>query len=158
MAQKKNMKSIISSPLIQTFLIYVSGGWIVLEMTDYFINNYGLSETFRDVLLIIMLAGLPVALFFSWYLSRDKPEEDGKLLAVPGKKAPRLFDVMIKRPWFSIPGSVMFILIIISLIRLIHRNSSDIAGSIARSGAEISLAVLPDSMRHSSMSCQKLAR
>ena len=142
MAEKKNIKSIISNPLIQTFLIYVSGGWIVLEMTDYFINNYGLSETFRDILLIIMLAGLPVALFLSWYLSRDKPEEDDNLPAVPGKKVPGLFKVMLKRPWFSIPGTVMFVLIVISLIRLIYRHSSDISGSL-QSQAEISLAVLP---------------
>ena len=64
MVQQKGIKSLISNPLVQTFLIYVSSGWIVLEMTDYFIGNYGLGETFRDVLLIILLAGLPVALFF----------------------------------------------------------------------------------------------
>jgi hypothetical protein len=34
-----------------------------------------------------MLAGLPVALFTSWYLSRHKPEEDDDLQAVPDKKA-----------------------------------------------------------------------
>ena len=38
MAQKNIIKRIISNPLIQTILIYVSGGWIVLEMTDYIIN------------------------------------------------------------------------------------------------------------------------
>ena len=37
MPQQKNIKNLISNPLVQTFLIYVSGGWIVLEMTDYFI-------------------------------------------------------------------------------------------------------------------------
>lgn len=143
MAQKKNIKSIISNPLIQTFLIYVSGGWIVLEMTDYFINNYGLSETFRDVLLIIMLAGLPVALFLSWYLSRDKADEDDELEASPGKKAPGFFKVMLRRPWFSIPGSIMFILIVISLIRLVYRNSASFTEHLEMAGAEISLAVLP---------------
>ena len=71
MAQQKNIKSFISNPLVQTFLIYVSGGWIVLEMSDYFINNYGLNETYRDVLLIILLAGLPVA-FFSPGISAGK--------------------------------------------------------------------------------------
>ena len=140
MTQKKSFKGITSNPIIQTFLIYVSGGWLVLEMTDYFINNYGLSETFRDILVIILLAGLPVALFLSWYLNRDKPEEEAKL-AIPGKKTPRFIEVMLKRPWFSIPGTVMFILIVISLIRLIYRNPSSLAGSLA--GPEISLAVLP---------------
>ncbi len=143
MAQPQKIKSIISNPLVQTFLIYVSGGWIVLEMTDYFINNYNLSETFRDILLVILLAGLPVALFLSWYLSRDKQEEENDLPAVTGQKAPGLIKVMLKRPWFSIPGTVMFILILFSLIKLVFRNSADISGNLAFSQAEISLAVLP---------------
>ena len=50
MTKQKNLKSLISNPLVQTFLIYVSGGWIVLEMTDYFINNYGLDVSLRDIL------------------------------------------------------------------------------------------------------------
>jgi TolB-like protein/Flp pilus assembly protein TadD len=143
MARKKNIKSFISNPLVQTFLIYVSGGWIILEMTDYFINNYGLSETFRDILLIIMLAGLPVALFISWYLSRDKQVEEQEIETAPGKKPAGLFKTMLRRPWFSIPGTVMFILIVLSLIRLVYRHSSGITGSLDQVQAEISLAVLP---------------
>jgi len=142
MAQQQKIKSIISNPLVQTFLIYVSGGWIVLEMTDYFINNYNLSETFRDILLVIMLAGLPVALFLSWYLSRDK-EEENDIPAGPGLKSPGLIKVMLKRPWFSIPGTVMFLLILLSLIKLVFRNSAEISDHLAQSQAEISLAVLP---------------
>ncbi len=48
MAQQKKIKSFISNPLVQTFLIYVSGGWIVLEMTDYFINH-GFSRFYLTV-------------------------------------------------------------------------------------------------------------
>jgi len=143
MAQQKKINSFISNPLVKTFLIYVSGGWIVLEMTDYFINNYDLSDTIRDVLLIIMLAGLPVALFLSWYLSREKQEEEQDLETAPASKPPGLFKTMLRRPWFSIPGTVMFILIVISLIRLVYRHSASITDNLELSGAEISLAVLP---------------
>jgi len=66
------IKRVISSPLIQTFLIYVSGGWIALEITDYIINHYGLIERVRDVLSVILLVGLPIAIFIAWYLSREK--------------------------------------------------------------------------------------
>ena len=119
MTKRKNIKGIVSNPLIQTFLIYVSGGWIVLEMTDYFINNYGLGETFRDVLLIIMLAGLPVALFLSWYLSRDKQVEEQDLEEAPGKNPAGIFKTMLRRPWVSIPGTVLFLLLLrILLLRL----------------------------------------
>ena len=143
MAKRKNIKGIVSNPLIQTFLIYVSVGWIVLEMTDYFINNYGLGETFRDVLLIIMLAGLPVALFLSWYVSRDKQMEEQDLETAPGKKPAGIFKTMLRRPWFSIPGTVLFLLIVVSLIRLVYENRSGFTNNLAQSHAEISLAVLP---------------
>jgi TolB-like protein/Flp pilus assembly protein TadD len=142
LAQQKGIKSLISNPLVQTFLIYVSGGWIVLEMTDYFIGNYGLSETFRDVLLIILLAGLPVALFLSWYLSREKEEaKEKESEAITGAKAPGLFKEMLKRPWFSLPGTVLFILIVVSLIRLVYQHSAGL--TTYANIEEVSLAVLP---------------
>jgi len=143
MTKQKNLKSLISNPLVQTFLIYVSGGWIVLEMTDYFINNYGLGESFRDILLIIMLAGLPVALFLSWYLSRHKQVEEQDLETAPGSKPAGIFKTMLKRPWFSIPGTVLFLLIVVSLIRLVYRNPSSNYGNQGQSMTEVSLAVLP---------------
>ncbi|MCK4855731.1 MAG: hypothetical protein KAT31_15740, partial [Bacteroidales bacterium] len=68
MAKKNIIRRIISSPMVQTFLIYLSGGWIALEMTDYFINKYGLNERISEVLSIILLIGLPVAIFLAWYL------------------------------------------------------------------------------------------
>ena len=67
MADKKNINRIISNPLVQTFLVYISGGWIVLEMTEYFINNYGLTERFRDILLIIMIIGVAVIIVMAVY-------------------------------------------------------------------------------------------
>jgi dienelactone hydrolase len=70
MAQKNFIKRIISNPLIQTFLIYVSGGWIALEITDYIINNYGISDKVRDVLSILLLIGLPITIFLAWYLNK----------------------------------------------------------------------------------------
>ena len=144
MTQQKSIKSLISNPLVQTFLIYVSGGWIVLEMTDYFINNYGLDETFRDILLIILLAGLPLAIFLSWYLSRYKEEaREKEIEAAAGKNFPGLIKLMLRRPWFSIPGTVLFLLIVVSLIRLVYQNPSRINSNISQSKTEISLAVLP---------------
>jgi TolB-like protein/Flp pilus assembly protein TadD len=113
-------------------------------MADYFINNYGLGETFRDILLIILLAGLPVALFLSWYLSREKEEAKEKAVeAFKDTKAPGNFNVMLKRPWFSIPGTVLFLLIVASLIRLVYQHSASFTDNLEMSGAVVSLAVLP---------------
>jgi hypothetical protein len=62
MKQKTLIEKLISNPVVQTIVIYISGGWIILEMSDYFINHYGLVERARDILLIALLCGLPVAL------------------------------------------------------------------------------------------------
>ena len=78
MVKKNIIKRIISSPLVQTFLIYVSGGWIALELSDYIINKYALNEKVSDVLPIILLIGLPIAIFFAWFLSRETKEVNGK--------------------------------------------------------------------------------
>jgi len=143
MADKKNLNRFISSPIAQTFLVYLSGGWIVLEMTDYFINNYGLTERFRDILLIVMIIGLPLALFLTWYFSRDKETKD--------EKDHRLSRILLKRPWFSIPAILVVALMLFTAVRYVYRHNdgdssrlSDYPNIVdALDRAEVSLAVLP---------------
>ena len=121
MAKKNIIRRIISSPLVQTFLIYLSGGWIALEMTDYFIDKYELNERISEVLSIILLIGLPVAIFLAWYLSREKQEREEKVPdSVVDKKTQGLFSFMRKKPRFSISVAVVFILLILTGIRFIH--------------------------------------
>lgn len=145
MDEKKNIKQFISNPIVQTIMIYISGGWIVLEMTDYFINNYDLPARFRDILLIVMIIGLPVAVFLTWFLSRQKEQEDVKGVGV--------FKVLLKRPWFSIPGLVVIILVIFSAVRTVYQHSSsvtdqtnaypNISSYMYDESEQVSLAVLP---------------
>ena len=123
MAQKNIIKRIISSPLVQTLLIYISGGWIVLEMTDYFINKYDLNERISDVLSIILLIGLPVAIFLAWYLSREKEERvEIASDSVVNKKSMRFFNYLSKKPWFSIPGMILLIIFLVTGIKYFHRQ------------------------------------
>lgn len=127
MSKKNIIKRIISSPLVQTFLVYISGGWLVLEMTDYFINKYGLNERISDVLPVIMLIGLPVALFLAWYLSREKeaPGEragSGAAGDKSGEKPSGFFRAMRKKPWFTIPVIVVLLLLLVTGVRSIHRQ------------------------------------
>lgn len=145
MPENKSFKRFISNPLVHTFLIYISGGWIVLEMTDYFINNYGLATRFRDILLIIMIIGLPVAILLTWIFTREKKEEELKGMGI--------FRVMLKRPWFSIPGVIVILLLIFSSVQYVYRHSSGVADRrnaypniselMHEAAAEVSLAVLP---------------
>jgi len=80
----------------------------VLEMTDYIINKYGLNEKISDVLPIILLIGLPVAIFMAWFLSREKEESEEKTVnKAIDKKSPGIFKALWRKPWFFIPGVVV---------------------------------------------------
>ncbi len=143
MSDKTNFNKIVSNPVAHTFLVYISVGWLVLEMTDFFINNYNLTERFRDILLIAMIIGLPLALFFTWYFSRDKETKDEKDM--------RLSKILWKRPWFSIPAILILALVLFTAVRFVYNHnaedSSSQRGNQAKTAAfdraEVSLAVLP---------------
>jgi dienelactone hydrolase len=130
MAQKNIIKRIISSPLVQTFLIYVSGGWIALEITDYIINNYGLGDKIRDVLSIILLIGLPIALLLSWYLGREKEEgeetdqEELRQRSIGNQKDQiRRISYPTKRPQIIFSGILIIMAIAITVIFRMHHQS-----------------------------------
>ena len=76
-------KSLLQTPILQTVVIFISSSWIVLEITEYLIENFNLNENARNILLIILLALLPVAVFLAWYLTRQNtPRNKSKLKAV----------------------------------------------------------------------------
>jgi len=79
------IEKIIRNPIIQTLLVYISGGWIILEIAEYFIVNFGLAEIVRNILLILLLIGLPVAIFFAWSLYKKKHETPPEKLALINK-------------------------------------------------------------------------
>ncbi|TFH26048.1 MAG: tetratricopeptide repeat protein [Bacteroidia bacterium] len=139
MSENKNIKKFISLPVIQTLLIYLSSGWLILEMTDYFISHYDLTARFRDIMLIIMIIGLPIALFLTWIFSREKPKEEEKGVGV--------FKILLKRLWFTIPAVVVIGLLIFSAVRYVYQHNTEDAAfpniSAAMQLPEVSLAVLP---------------
>jgi len=93
---------IIQNPVIQTLIIFVSGGWIMLEITEYFIENFGLIEGARNVLLAILAAVLPVALFLSWYLSRKQKGGEGNEDQQPVEKGLKVRESRFKKILFSL--------------------------------------------------------
>lgn len=146
MAKENTFRNFVSNPMVQTFLVYISGAWIVLEMTDYFISNYNLTDRFRDILLIIMIIGLPVSIFITWYFSRDREKEEAKDKG--------LIRILLKRPWFSIPGTIIIFLLVFTAVRSVylHEGSppekslaaySNIDLLMRSADLEVSLAVLP---------------
>jgi dienelactone hydrolase len=123
MATKNFIKRIISSPVVQIILIYISGAWIVLEMTDYIINKYNLNEKISDILPVVLLIGLPVTVFIAWILGREK-KEDVEVKTGPSSKVKsnRIFKGRLRKSWFSIPLAVIVVLLLGSGIRYIYRH------------------------------------
>jgi len=130
MAQKNIIKRIIVNPLVQTFLIYMSGGWMALELTDYIINKYSLNEKISDVLPIILLIGLPVALVLAWYINREKdtasalPDGETGISKIPeSKEQLGRFARLLRRPEIMAPVTVLMLLLIVVGIRYINRKA-----------------------------------
>jgi dienelactone hydrolase len=119
MRSKSIVERIIQSPIIQTLVIFISGGWIILEITEYFIENFGLNENTRNILLVILLSILPVALFLAWYLNR---KEKGALSSGSERKEGSN-SFSLKRQKVLLPGILIVIAIGITVgFRTNHKS------------------------------------
>ena len=135
MRSQSFIERIIHNPLIQTLVIFISGGWIILEITEYFIENFGLNENARNILLIIFASIFPVALFLSWYLSRNKMDREktgsgghtNKPLTVPQSKYKRII-LSLRKPKILFPGILIIVAIVLSVIfRIQHHSKTQFA-------------------------------
>lgn len=130
MAQNNIIKRIFVNPLVQTFLIYMSGGWMTLELTDYIINKYSLNARFSDILPIILLIGLPVAIVLAWYINREKEstnplqdDESGISKITDSTKSKGRFARLLRRTEIMAPGTVLLLLLIVAGIRYVNRQA-----------------------------------
>ena len=124
--EKTLIEKLISNPLVQTLVVYISGSWIILEMTDYFIDHYNLVERTRDVLLIVLLCGLPIAIILAWFIKRKKSaaeEISVKLKTISSKSTSDKRRRYLGNPWFSIPALILVVLISYAVIRSINHKA-----------------------------------
>lgn len=130
MKEKTLLERIISNPIVQTFVIYVSGGWILLEIIEYFIEHFGLSESARNILLIILLCIFPFAVFFAWYFYKKQKDIEKTGLEVPAEKSLSIPEGRFRKILFSLripqillPGIFIIIAIVITVIfRMRHQS------------------------------------
>jgi dienelactone hydrolase len=130
MKSKTLIQKIISNPVIQTIVIYVSGAWVMIELLEYFIEHFSLNEGVRIVILIVLLCGLTIALFLAWYISRDKetasalPDIETGRSKIPESKKPfGKFARLLRRPGIFVPGLVLILLLIVAGIRYFNRQA-----------------------------------
>jgi len=53
--------------LVQTAAVYAGGAWLLLEATDFFVDNYGLASRLLDIAVLLIVLGFPAALIIAWY-------------------------------------------------------------------------------------------
>jgi len=126
MKQKTLIEKLISNPVVQTLVIYISGSWIILEMTDYFIDHYDLVERARDILLIVLLCGLPIAVTIAWNINRKRSAAEkisADQQAVVGDSTAGKRRKFVGKPWFTIPAIVLVLLVGFAVIRSINHKT-----------------------------------
>ncbi|MBL7113840.1 MAG: SUMF1/EgtB/PvdO family nonheme iron enzyme [Bacteroidales bacterium] len=136
---------VVKNPYVQTVVIYVSGGWIILEIIEYFIENFGLNEFIRNIILIILLSILPVALFLVWYFNRKQGIQEKTGAEDIGKKSINIPERGFRRILYSFSKPkilVPFLLIIIAgLITIFSRLHHQ---SVIEKALTIELPLLAD--------------
>jgi dienelactone hydrolase len=131
MKSKSLIRRLVSNPIIQALVIYVSGAWVMIELVEYFIDHFNVNEQVRIIILVIMLCGLPIALFLAWFLSREKETMPSNILDktdLPetiydkglSRKSHRL---LFRQPRVIVPGIVIFLLLIVAGIRHFNRKA-----------------------------------
>ena len=130
MKSKSLLRRIISNPIIQALVIYVSGAWVMIELLEYFIEHFNLNEQTRIIILIILLCGLPIALFLAWYLSREKdraslmPDGMTNITKITEDNKPSgKFASIFKKPSLFLPGLIIALLLIVAGIRYFNRQA-----------------------------------
>ncbi len=121
---------VVKNSYVQTLVIYVSGGWIILEITEYFIENFGLNEATRNILLIILLSILPVAFFLVWFFNRKQGIQENTGAEDMGKKSYSIPERGFRRilyffskPKILVPFVLLIIACSITIFTRLHNQS-----------------------------------
>jgi len=130
MKSKSLLRKLVSNPFIQALVIYVSGSWVVIEIIEYFIEHFSVDEKVRIILLIILLCGLPIAIFLAWYVSREKETENAATESRPDmfriteeNKPVGRFASLFRKRFIILPATVFVLLLIVAGIRYLNRQA-----------------------------------
>ncbi len=56
----------------QTLVIYLGGGWVLIEALNFFVEKYGWNEKIFDLFIIIAIFGLPTILIHAWFHGKSE--------------------------------------------------------------------------------------
>ncbi len=56
----------------QTLVIYLGGGWVLIEALNFFVEKYGWNAKIFDIFIIIAIFGLPAVLIYAWFHGKSE--------------------------------------------------------------------------------------
>lgn len=64
---KKPFLELKERKMFRTLIIYLGGAWVAVQVISLFIDRYGISPFFFDLVMIFIVAGIPGSLVIAWY-------------------------------------------------------------------------------------------
>jgi hypothetical protein len=61
------IRALHSRKMFQVGILYLGGAWALLEATNFFVQNYVLSQKLVSVVILLLVLGLPAVLVIAWY-------------------------------------------------------------------------------------------
>ncbi|MCZ6693827.1 MAG: hypothetical protein O6939_07975 [Bacteroidetes bacterium] len=61
--------------IAQTLVIYLGGGWVLIEALNFFIEKYDWSSRIFDIIIFLIIFGLPVTLLYAWFHGKSEPSK-----------------------------------------------------------------------------------
>ena len=75
----KAFTSLKERKVFRTLLIYLGGAWVVMQVISLFIDRYDLSVFIFDVLMILIVAGIPGSVIIAWFHGHSGTQKVTKL-------------------------------------------------------------------------------
>ncbi len=60
--------------LFQIALLYLGGGWLFIEITDFLVGTYGMSRKILDTVVLLAVLGFPAFLIIGWFHGERGPQ------------------------------------------------------------------------------------
>jgi TolB-like protein len=61
------IRALHSRKMFQVGILYLGGAWALLEATNFFVQNYELSQKLVSVVILLLVLGLPAVLVIAWF-------------------------------------------------------------------------------------------
>ena len=53
--------------IAKTLVVYLGGAWVIIEAINFLIDKYDLNAAILDVLILVVIFGLPAILIYTWF-------------------------------------------------------------------------------------------